>query len=252
MTARRISWLVPTALAVLALVLFFGEQRTAAQLRRELEQARAEAREATAWRTENDRLARQAPSTDQLAALRADRVALVRLRAEVEALRASVRAGEPAFEAAKAAAAATSRSSEWRNAGRAAPAATLQTLLWAATQGDVDAMAANLAFAPDDRPQVEGCFSALPATLQSRYGTAEQLVASFTLKNLLLGTVRITEEKHPDNDTATLAVLLTSEKSPGQPSRTKTVALTLRRDPVAGWRIIVPLSVVQTYAGRRE
>lgn len=66
-----------------------GWQRwQAALLRLELDPLREEARELATLRGENDRLRRGQPSAAEIARLRADHESIVRLRTELDALRA--------------------------------------------------------------------------------------------------------------------------------------------------------------------
>jgi uncharacterized protein HemX len=88
--------------SLLALALVTGaalwlQRQAGEQLREELGLLREENRELVRLRTENRRLTADLPPTEVMAALRADHAAVVRLRGEIAALKASLLAREKAL-----------------------------------------------------------------------------------------------------------------------------------------------------------
>jgi len=89
MSSRRWAGFVVALLAVagVAAAALLSQRQEAALLRAELELARLEAADQARLAAENDRLRAQQVSPAALERLRADHAAVVRLRAELEALR---------------------------------------------------------------------------------------------------------------------------------------------------------------------
>lgn len=69
------------------------------------------------------------------------------------------------------------------NAGRATPLAAFQTLLWAAGQQNVDALAAMVELSDRDRNLAETYLAQLPPGRQTEYGTPERLFALMLVHN---------------------------------------------------------------------
>ena len=66
---------------------------------------------------------------------------------------------------------------EWRNVGRATPAAALETLLWAYSSRDMDTLADSHGFVKSDREILNSWFAGLSETMRAKYGTPERLLA---------------------------------------------------------------------------
>jgi hypothetical protein len=66
---------------------------------------------------------------------------------------------------------------EWRNVGRATPAAALETLLWAFYVKDLDIVADSHAFNESDRRILDTWFASFSDAVRARYGTPERLLA---------------------------------------------------------------------------
>ncbi len=84
-------------LTALATVGIWVEQRRAAEYRREVEQLRAEYQSLVRLESENRQLAEALPTAATLNAWRADRAAVLQLRAEIEDLKSNVERREHAF-----------------------------------------------------------------------------------------------------------------------------------------------------------
>ena len=230
--------------ALLALALVVGaawwlRRQSAAELRGEIALLQDEHRELAQVKADHRRLVAAQVSEAELARLRADRAAVVRLRGEIENLRAGAEQKERALARA---ALPLIAASEWKNAGRATPAATVETLLWAESRRDIDALAAMVAFDASLRPMVDRFFAVLPESRRTAAGSVEHLVAEFIAKDTPPSAMRIAEEKTVETDGATLVVQLKN-----QVGVVFEVPMTLqRRDD--GWRLAVPPEAVQKIA----
>lgn len=228
------------ALAVVAGGALLWQRQATAQLRGEIALLRNEHRQLERLRAENQRLVAAQVSDTELAQLRADRAALARLGGELASVKAQTdkmtRAAEFAPETMVAA-------GEWKNAGRVTPAAAVETLLWAASRHDVDALASMLIFDAELRPAVDRFFADLPEALQTQHGTVERLVVARSLtSDLPLAAMQIVAETRPNADHAELVVRLQ-----GQDGHTKEIPLSMqRRDD--GWRLVVPPKALQKIA----
>ena len=221
--------------------------RAGAALRAEVERLRGE-REA--WghvRAENRRLAGAQASAKELEALRGDHAAVGRLRGEIEGLRK--RAEESARVAAERAAPRERvitevplAASAWKNSGNATPAATFETVLWAAAGGDVDKLASLLRFDPEVRAEAEALFASLSTAKRAEYGTAERLIAAFTARDVPLGTAKLFDSRMEYHGDRQMAAQL---KDPEGKSR---VAMFGLRPEGGTWGLVVPASAVEKYA----
>jgi RNA polymerase sigma factor (sigma-70 family) len=63
---------------------------------------------------------------------------------------------------------------EWRNAGRATPAEAMETGLWAAKAGDLDAFAGGYVYSDNTKARMKACFEELSDSAQARYRTPER------------------------------------------------------------------------------
>jgi hypothetical protein len=121
----------------------------------------------------------------------------------------------------------------YRNLGQATPAATFQTLVWAALNGDDHAAGATFALDAAAQTKASAVIAGLPKTLQARYPTPESLVALFVANDILKSTkAEVVNWKLLDSDHATLTVRLDQIANPGAyPQKT----LSLQRTP-GGWQ----------------
>jgi hypothetical protein len=180
----------------------------------------------------------------------ADREAIARLRAEIEQLKARaaarLRADAPSSNAVAKIEASILQEmlpvEQWKNAGQATPPATLETALWAAAAGDVEALAGLLSIDPVVRTKVNAMLMTLPVSLRQDYGTPERLIALLATRDVPLGAAQIHDFKDSDlSGTKLVAVLRDTE------SKHRSANLTLRQEGEA-WKIVVPARAVERYA----
>jgi hypothetical protein len=65
-----------------------------------------------------------------------------------------------------------------RNVGRATPAEALETLTWAATVGDTDALMQGYIFSAETKDQLDAFYASLSDAVRARYGTPERLLGA--------------------------------------------------------------------------
>lgn len=253
MPAKKWPWAVTGAMAALAIALALAQRRTAAALRAEIGQLRGQQ---SAWQhlqTEHHTLAAAQISDTEKDKLRNDHTAIARLRNEIELLK---RQAEDYDRAAKTAPAKTVPVkitpsilqqelpvNLWKNAGSATPAASLETVLWAAAGGDIDALVRHLAFDPDVKARAEALFRSLPAETQAQYGSPERLVASLAAKSVPLGSAKIVDLKTTKDGDVLLAAQLSQP-----PGKTTRHALFYMRQEGAEWKLAVRQGVIEKYA----
>lgn len=177
-----------------------------------------------------------------------DEAALARLRKEIAELEARAAARTRMAHAAAANAADSSitekmlPAAEWKNAGIATPTAALETALWAAAAGDVEALAGLLSMDPVVRTKANEMLMNLPVSLRQDYGTPERLIALLAAVDVPLGAAQIHDFKASDlSGTKLLAVLRDTE------NKYRSANLTLRQEGEA-WKIVVPATAVDRYA----
>ena len=234
-----------TFLAVLALLMggfvsaVIWQRQIGAMLKTEVELQREQAKARAQLAADTARLRTGQISAADLEALRGDHAALLRLRGEIDAAKA--------VEAAKPRAPSILEgplpASAWRNAGSATPAAALETVLWAAAGGEVDALAGLLRFDVGVRARVDAMFAGLPDSVRTEYGTPERLIAALTARDVPLGKAKLFVTKADFSGDRRMAMQLyeTEGKAP------RGVLFSLR--PEGGtWGLVVPTSAVEKYA----
>jgi hypothetical protein len=214
------------------------------KLTKRLDQARLATRFATRVKAEHEDLLRRQPFNGEVETLRRDRVELMSLRREM------VRR-EQAADGSKAGLAAVGReilptalwlpTAAMKDLGRLTPHAALQTLVWAAGEGQVPALKELLTFEPAARQEAERWLLRLPSA--GRPISPEILVAQALIKDPPKGEIQIMAELLKGFDEAT--EFLAWRKPDGS---THPFYLRLRWEP-GGWRFVVPLAVME-HAGR--
>lgn len=254
MRPRTLSWVGVILLGLTAGGTLLSNHRRAAGLRHEIDTLRLHADEVRRIEAERDHLLASQPDANRLAALRSDRHALERVRAELGSLQNAVarlpnaRTGEPAMIPA----------ANWTHAGRATPAATVETALWSGRTGDVDGLAALLTFDEPVLARAKALFDRLPADAQGRHGSPERLIALLTARDATYESMQIAatiqvqaanlkllQEVQPE--VTGMVVVQTRVQARGQPPQLKTLVLRQRAD---GWRIAVPAAAVESYAAQ--
>ncbi len=231
--------------AAMVSVFVFGAQRVA-NLQLELEQRRAQQRELAVLAVENRRLAARQMSAEEAARLTESEEERGRWQAEAARLEAALQAPAKTAAATKLrwSGPETLAASDWKNAGHATPRATVETALWAAVGGEVEALAKTIAFDEPGRVAAERLLAGLPAAQQSEYGTPERLVALLAAKDLLSSATeaRLTEEVDDEAGNARVRVRMRDGKGVTQMAN---LALRRERD---GWRLIVSQRAVAKFA----
>jgi hypothetical protein len=227
-------------------VLFFQHQK-AVLLRLELDELRHQREEVAQLRRENQQLAAQGVSPAELAALRDDHASLRRMRQEIDAIKS--RPPAPAAGEAPSPAVRLVPANEWQNAGRATAAASVESFLWAATHGDIDALIGMLDFQRgESRGKLEELFNGLPADVRERFGTPEKMFATLLAEkmasNVKAMAVIPLSESDPDPSNRQLALLRVHYENFDGRQRDQPIILT--RDS-GGWRFIVTGTAVEDY-----
>jgi len=222
-------------------------------------------------------------------AMRRERSELVRLQAERRRLRAALveamqRASLREAAAARALPAVPTEppaiaaptglvpgewaaSGTWANRGQATAPAAVETALWAAAGGDIPALVALLELDEATRSKAADLLGRLPVEVRNAFGSAEELIAIATLKNIPRTEAQVAWFNEADEDHAVVGLLLGNEAAapaaesiqgptdeavvapPALPDRrqSKLTYLTLRRS-AAGWRLVVPATAVDRLA----
>ena len=205
------------ALAVVAGAALWLQRQAAAQLRDEIALLSAESRQLAGLRAENSKLTGAQVSAAELERLRADRAAVVQLRGEIEKLKAGVAERENALKLKPMAAAANAVLEEsepvpaphvlpidqLKNAGRATPLATLETILWAGTSGDFSALARTLIFDKNTATRAQEMFDGLSEAQRREYGSWQRMIAMLMAKDMPVGEALVAEVKSLDPDPIT-------------------------------------------------
>lgn len=190
-------------LAVVAGAGWLLQRQSAAQLRDELALLRDDSHRLAHLRAENAKLLAAQPPAAELERLRSDHAAVMQLRSEIERLRRGIdererRLAQPAPASTAAPDADKSRgpqvlaAANLKDAGTATPMAALETLLWAARSGNVDALSKMMLFDVRATAQVQAMFDALPAAERQNHGTPFRFIAAEMAKHLPAGDAAVT------------------------------------------------------------
>jgi hypothetical protein len=175
-----------------------------------------------------------------------ERSQLEAVRAEENSLRARLAAlqGEVTIPAALDAEPSELSAKDWSNAGRETPRAAIESVLWAASRGDVDHLAGLLGFQPDVREQVDAMFSKLPEASQRSFGSAETVIATMLAGNFPkdASSMKILADQQWGEDAA---IAMSVGHSDGQ---TRVNQFKFHKAP-DGWQLMVPASVIEGYQG---
>jgi len=249
------SWSALGGLALAAVALLAWQRLTADQLRARVAVQRERASEHSRLEQEHQRLLAEQVPADELTRLRAERSAVAGLIAEIAAMkrRADEAARTPGVRSSTATVPLSPPSSLregpldaglWRNAGQATPEAALESALWAAAGGNVDALARLLALDPDAQAKAAMLLAQLPPALRSELATPERLVALLTAGNVPLGRAEVLTQV-PVGALADQTQLSARLVDPA--GKTRELALTLRVKSDR-WQLVVPASAVEKYA----
>lgn len=255
------SFIVWTGLAVVAVatgMTLWLQRETGRQLQLELAQVGQQRAEREALAEANRKLRDARVSPEELERLRADRAAVARLRRELSEMEAAEKNNPPPPPAAPAPAASEPAprpipSAAWKNAGRATPAAALETALWAAVGGDIDVLASTLVLGPEARRRAEAVLAGLPPEMRVQYATPEKFAALFTARDVPLdASLTLNPIKGDNENEALLRIRLTgSQTVAGKTAlvESKSTLLSLRRFD-DGWKLQVPEAAIEKYAAQ--
>jgi hypothetical protein len=223
------------------------QRQAATRLRDEIDDLRRQTRILASLRAERALLAGQQAPAEELQRLRDDHDALIRLRQEIELLKrrqesvALPKATTPSQPAIRLLA------RDWTNAGRATPPAAFESMLWAATHGDIDALTGMLDF-QQSRSQLEALFAGLSAESRARYGSAEKVFATLLASQIssAVGAMSMIPQGKPDRADAEAIRLMARLESPdGSQQRIRSYIFFHTAD---GWRMLVQPGMVESCA----
>jgi len=185
------------------------------------------------------------PSSSELDALQRDADEVAALRSRIEDLKAAqVQAAAP--KPAQAVAPIKAESA-WHNAGQATPADALHTVIWAAMNGDVDALMPMLAFDPESRTATEGLLASLSEANRAQYPSVEKLIATMVSGRMPVRLVQaeVTEQTSEGADRVTAKIRLKQGFSESD-EPTRDVTFSFQRNGSA-WQLLVPTPVIAAY-----
>jgi hypothetical protein len=131
---------------------------------------------------------------------------------------------------------------DWRNAGGATAAAALETVLWAAAGGEVEAFAKRIRFDAAARTAAVELLQSLPPTERARHSSPEALMAFLSIKDVPIGTATVTTWSGRPEVLQSASVTLTA---PGEKARR--VSLVFVRDGDE-WKMRATDTAVAKYA----
>lgn len=128
----------------------------------------------------------------------------------------------------------------WKNAGRATPAAAVETALWAASGGDVDTVASMVAFTDSARVKADVWFASLSEGVRRQYEAPEKLIALMIAKDAeALAGMQILGQRELNADEVGIRLRFSNAEG-----NTKDDSLMLRR-AAEGWRLVVSDNMVE-------
>lgn len=242
----RILKLVLFAAGFGLLVFAVQRQRDATTtLREKADRLRAASLAHARLRNENAVLTAQKISGEELTKLRADQAEAARLRAEAASLqekREPVRRS-PTAEGVSAPTSPITLT-QWTNAGRATPTATFQTGVWAAVQGDTDALTKVITFDADGRALIEAQFGSLPEKDRALYGSPEKIFATLLAVRLPQDLTSATVTQTTEGSGSTL-LRMRLQHANGYFKDSSFNFIRSAEDN--SWRILVPTGVVKNH-----
>jgi len=164
----------------------------------------------------------------EMAALRL-RLAALQRRADTE--NTSESEGKTAHASVPAAA--------WIYAGRDNPRAAFESVLWAASRGEVDPLVGLLGYTPEMRARADALFAQLPAPSQQEYGSPGKVIATLLAGSFPKDASSMTALGESDAGNGA-ALLMRVERSGGQ---AKSTLFQFHR-AADGWQLMVPPGVM--------
>ena len=187
-------------------------------------------------RLENKALQGEAPDAREIERLKAAKSEVDSLTAEIEALREARKGPSPNTTYNRTLA------SEWSYAGRATPDNSFESILWAASHGNVEQLSGLIGLAGTPLKTAEELFNNLPPATRQEYANAQKMVATLLAASFPQDAVaaRPVEERTSASD-AYLSVQV--EHSDGKP-RTNLYHLRKEAD---GWHLLIPEGVMDDF-----
>jgi hypothetical protein len=127
----------------------------------------------------------------------------------------------------------------WIYGGNATPRATIESVLWAASHGDVERLAGLLGFTDEARTKAESLFSQLPAASRQEYGSPESVVATLLAGSFPKDATAMTIVGSQAGDQSA-DISMRVDHAAGGPRTNK---FSLRRAP-DGWQLMIPPSIM--------
>ena len=234
-------YIVPLALAV---VIGFGvwwQASASMHLREEQARLAAEVTGIARLKALNTQHQATALSTTELQKLNEAAAEASALRSRISKLKEEV--SRPSMGTSEAPKKSEER---WRNLGQATPHDTVQSIIWAATGGEVDALVTMLTYDADSRAAADDLFAAIPPESRALFPTADKLVATLISGRLPADftEAQIIEQFDPNAYTTQAKVRLSrSARSTDAP---REVTFSFQRTGSA-WRLVVPKSVIAEF-----
>jgi hypothetical protein len=239
MNSPRWAWILFVALAVGAPIFVVRADREAAAHAARLAIERRRSAELQRLQEEHLRLVAEQTPGAELKKLEFRRAQLEGLSARLAALQANEAAAETSNAPDEGDALETVPAGEWIYAGRATPRAALESVLWAASHGDIEHLAELLGFTDEARTKADAIYSQLPEASKQEYASPERVVATLLAgsfpKSATAMTIVGDETGEQEAD-----VSMRVDHSSGGP-RTNTFSLRRMED---GWQLLVPASVI--------
>jgi len=237
MRAGRIVWGGVAFAALLAAGVLVRQHLAIATLRVRLGAMRRGQTESADLREENVKLAAQQPREADREALRRAQAALDALRRKISVANPQILADPKVGELLPAGA--------WKFAGRATPRDTVESILWAATHGDIDQLATLIQFNPATRKKAEAFFAQLPEAAQAQYGSPEKVFATMLAGNMPTDIGAMGVLAAPSNSASgdSSTALLRLQRESGL---NKDVYFNFQKD-ADGWQLVIPPGVESAY-----
>lgn len=133
-------------------------------------------------------------------------------------------------------------SSGWIYAGSATPRAAIESVLWAASHGDVDHLSQLLGFSDDVHSKADALFSQLPTAAREEYGSPERVAATLLARSFPKDATAMTiiDDRHGEQESDISMRIDHSGNGP----RTGRFSFRKTGD---GWQLMVPASVMTGY-----
>jgi RNA polymerase sigma factor (sigma-70 family) len=226
---------IAVAIALAGVIGFVIEHKANVQLQQEVAAMRVQTPRAKVRQTDRPSIANSA----EIENLRAENAELKRVRDELTA-RATRAAQGSAREKVPD---GMMPVGAWKNAGTGTPDAALGTMLWAATSGDVDALASVISLEPAAWEKANTLFAGLPEASRAQYGSADKLIALLAAEATpTITAIQVTgSKKSGDDDMEEVTLRIATVQGTDKAFRMRL------RDQPGGWRVSIPVGLVELW-----